>query len=138
MSEMYYVLFMLFLTSNWHYYLFTKKETAEDSHFRQAVTILPQNFTSLFPSVCEMIWRGILRDKINGKCIYSILWNKLCKNQTERRYNGLSYLPRRKGTGISFRHFSELLGSPRLLPFLEHGWPRGTEARGRAPPPRLP
>lgn len=117
---------MLFLTSNWQYYLFTKKETAVDSHFRQAVTILPQNFTSLFPSVCEMIWRGILRDKINGKCIYSILWNKLCKNQTERRYNGLSYLSRRKGTGIAFRHFAELLGSPPLLP-------NGERSQGQGP-----
>ena len=99
---------MLFLTWNWHYYPFTKKETAVDSHFRQAVTILSQNFISLFLSVCEMIWKGILWDKINGKCIYSILWNKLCKNQTERRYNGLSCLPRRKGTGIAFRRFSEL------------------------------
>lgn len=101
---------MLFLTWNWHYYPFTKKETAVDSHFRQAVTILSLNFISLFLSVCEMIWKGILRDKINGKCIYSILWNKLCKNQTERRYNGLSYLPRRKGTCLEEKELESLSG----------------------------
>lgn len=135
---MYYMPFTCYF---WHQMgiLTLHKETAVDSFLRQAVTIYHKMsfIESLFSLVYKIVWREILRSKMNGKCIYSIRLTKLCKNlfwsKVERRCDGLSHLLR-KGSRATFRLLLWGLIAPRKFSYTSCcpnvEYQEGTEARG--------